>query len=108
MRLTTVRLLPVLAGVTAILTCAAPAHADPNTTYLSYGDRGVGVKCVQIAVGVTADSVWGPDTDRAVRAFQRSHFGHADGIVGPQTGDALMNRLNAYYGWCYSVIPTSY
>lgn len=38
------------------------------------------------------DSVYGPDTEAAVAAFQRVHGLDIDGIVGPKTRDALLTR----------------
>jgi N-acetylmuramoyl-L-alanine amidase len=35
------------------------------------------------------DGVFGPDSDRALRAFQREYGGRDDGIYGPRTHDAL-------------------
>ncbi len=57
--------------------------------------RGEDVRRVQEALvragyAVTVDGVFGPDTDRAVRAFQAAHGGlKVDGIVGPATRTAL-------------------
>ena len=39
--------------------------------------------------GITADGVFGADTERAVRAFQSRHGLSADGVVGAQTWAAL-------------------
>jgi Transglycosylase-like domain/Putative peptidoglycan binding domain len=44
---------------------------------------------VQEALGVPADGVYGPQTRRAVRRFQRTNGLVVDGIVGPQTLAAL-------------------
>jgi len=43
------------------------------------------VKIVQAKVGVTADGIFGPGTEAAVRAFQLSKGAVPDGIVGPKT-----------------------
>ncbi|RXI98174.1 N-acetylmuramoyl-L-alanine amidase [Anaerobacillus alkaliphilus] len=51
--------------------------------------RGEDVKHVQTALNVTADGVFGPITERAVRNFQRQQRLQVDGIVGPQTWNRL-------------------
>jgi len=43
------------------------------------------VKIVQTKVGVTADGIFGPDTEAAIRGFQTDHHLVPDGIVGPKT-----------------------
>ena len=44
---------------------------------------------LQRALGIPADGIFGPQTRRAVRAFQATHNLVVDGIVGPQTRAAL-------------------
>jgi peptidoglycan hydrolase-like protein with peptidoglycan-binding domain len=53
------------------------------------------VASVQRALGIPADGVFGPQTRRAVRRFQRSHHLTVDGIVGPQTLAALGLRARS-------------
>lgn len=52
---------------------------------LSRGSRGPKVKQVQRKLGITVDGIYGPVTERNVRAYQRSHGLQVDGIVGPKT-----------------------
>ena len=47
------------------------------------------VRALQRKVGVAADGVFGPATQRAVKRWQRRHGLVADGIVGPQTRSAM-------------------
>jgi hypothetical protein len=53
------------------------------------GDRGDAVREIQAALGIDADGVFGPLTERAVRRFQRRKGLVVDGVVGPQTRAAL-------------------
>ena len=42
---------------------------------------------------VTVDGIFGPNTDSAVRAFQREKGLSVDGIVGPVTWRALVSGM---------------
>jgi hypothetical protein len=53
------------------------------------GDRGQGVRSIQRALGIPADGIFGPQTERAVRRLQRRKGFVVDGVVGPQTRQAL-------------------
>jgi peptidoglycan hydrolase-like protein with peptidoglycan-binding domain len=44
-----------------------------------------GVRALQRIVGVPADGIFGPQTERALKRWQRRHGLAADGIAGPQT-----------------------
>jgi nicotinamide mononucleotide (NMN) deamidase PncC len=64
------------------------------------GDQGTGVLGVQTALRqhgheLGTDAVFGPETDRAVREFQRDHGLAVDGIVGPRTSAALVATRHA-------------
>lgn len=50
---------------------------------------GQDVRAVQVKLRIAADGIFGPQTDKAVRAFQRGHGLVADGIVGSLTRAAL-------------------
>jgi hypothetical protein len=94
--------LAALLVVAALLaTVAVPALADPGASTASggasasrevvvkRGDRGSAVRAIQRKLGITADGVFGPMTERAVKRFQRRHDLVPDGIVGPITRGAL-------------------
>jgi Transglycosylase-like domain/Putative peptidoglycan binding domain len=85
------------AAVAIALMCTAEIAAADSTggasaaseVVVKRGDRGDAVRKVQSALGVGADGVFGPLTERAVKRFQRSNGLLVDGIVGPQTRAAL-------------------
>jgi peptidoglycan hydrolase-like protein with peptidoglycan-binding domain len=92
-----------LAGVlvlAATVIAAVPALADPGATaaggatassevIVKRGDRGAAVRSIQRELGIPADGIFGEQTERAVKRFQRSHDLVPDGIVGPLTRGAL-------------------
>jgi murein DD-endopeptidase MepM/ murein hydrolase activator NlpD len=49
------------------------------------GSRGDDVKYIQQYLGMKADGIFGPQTDKAVKAFQKAQKLEVDGIVGPVT-----------------------
>jgi murein DD-endopeptidase MepM/ murein hydrolase activator NlpD len=82
----------------------APDHAKPiaknskpssSTTkpalkgVLKVGSKGASVIYLQTALAIEADGVFGPDTDKAVKAFQTKNKLTADGVVGPATWGKL-------------------
>jgi peptidoglycan hydrolase-like protein with peptidoglycan-binding domain len=90
---------------TAALACASAAElalADGGGTgtggamiaangevMLKRGDRGAAVRILQRRLGITADGVFGPVTERTVKRYQRSHGLVPDGVVGPITRGSL-------------------
>jgi peptidoglycan hydrolase-like protein with peptidoglycan-binding domain len=62
--------------------------AQPRPT-VRRGDRGVAVANAQRLLRVTADGIFGPRTEQAVRTFQQANGLKVDGIVGPRTWAAL-------------------
>ena len=84
----------VVAGVAANQGSAHPRAASEKASQtdhrlLKLGSRGADVKRVQRTLRIPADGIFGPQTRRAVRAFQARHGLVVDGIVGPQTRAAL-------------------
>jgi hypothetical protein len=84
----------------AMVSAAVPALADPGATasggasassevIVKRGDRGPAVRSIQQKLRITADGVFGPLTERAVKRFQSRHNLVPDGIVGPLTRAAL-------------------
>jgi hypothetical protein len=76
-----------LAGATAI-EAGRPDDAQARKASASVS-RGGDVRALQRAIGVSADGVFGPATQRALRRWQRRHGLTADGIAGPITRSAL-------------------
>jgi cell wall-associated NlpC family hydrolase len=65
-----------------------PAVAGAEVKASAASKRG-DIRKVQRRVGVAADGIFGPATERAVKRWQRRHGLVADGIVGPQTRSAM-------------------
>lgn len=62
---------------------------------LRRGSRGAEVKILQSHLGIASDGSFGPGTENAVRAFQRSRGLTPDGVVGAQTWGALLGQQAA-------------
>lgn len=60
-----------------------------STSNLKVGSRGDDVVALQKSLGITADGIYGPQTEAAVKAYQQKNNLAVDGIVGPQTRGAL-------------------
>jgi peptidoglycan hydrolase-like protein with peptidoglycan-binding domain len=80
-----------VAASAGLLAAAAPAAAQTSTQIplLNQGSAGPAVSRVQRALHIQATGRFEPATKNAVLAFQRRHGLAVDGIVGPQTWDAL-------------------
>lgn len=64
-------------------------NPTPVARDLKLGDHGSDVKLLQQHLNITADGVFGPQTEAAVRTFQTAHHLVVDGVVGPLTRHAL-------------------
>ncbi|MCC2275230.1 peptidoglycan-binding protein [Streptomyces sp. ET3-23] len=110
------------AAVLAAGAAATTASARPGAGYIGYGypNNSHGVWCVQHLINDVAqdhgihrplqeDGAFGKHTYDWIRWFQTTYYYHADGIVGPDTGGALLAKGDAYYGrtnYCYNYLPT--
>jgi hypothetical protein len=56
---------------------------------LKKGSRGENVKILQEFLNISADGVFGPGTEKSVKAWQSENNLTADGIVGPKTWSAM-------------------
>jgi resuscitation-promoting factor RpfB len=90
----------LLAAAALLAVAAVPALADPGASaaggatavsevVVKRGDRGSAVRAIQRELGIPADGVFGPITERSVKRFQHRHDLVPDGIVGPLTRAAL-------------------
>jgi Putative peptidoglycan binding domain len=76
-----------IAAIVAVAVCALMPAAAADAA--SVKSRGPQVVQLQIKLGVSADGVFGPGTQRALKRWQRRHGLTADGIAGPNTRAAL-------------------
>ena len=81
---------PALAdGGESVSTAGGAAAISANEVILRRGDRGRAVKRLQRRLRLTADGVFGRQTELAVKSFQSSRGLEPDGVVGPLTRNAL-------------------
>lgn len=78
----------------AIVALSILSISSQALAYVRYGSSGATVTTIQstlrnLGYGVGVDGVFGPQTENAVIAFQRSRGLLADGIVGPATAGAM-------------------
>lgn len=67
--------------------------SDTKMLTIRKGSKGKGVKIWQVIVGVAIDGSFGPNTEAATKAFQKSRGLEVDGIVGPKTWKAGLESV---------------
>lgn len=78
------------AAINARTSTATKAKEAAARPVLRKGAVSRHVRTVQAAVGARVDGVFGAQTDRAVRAYQKRHHLVADGIVGARTWAVIL------------------
>jgi hypothetical protein len=73
----------------AVGIAAVPPDGAAAGTKAGASSRRGDVRALQRKVGVAADGIFGPATERALKRWQRRHGLVADGIAGPQTRSAM-------------------
>lgn len=73
---------------------SADAKHEVGSRVMGLYDGGTDVRWLQEKLGVTADGLYGPNTEKAVRAYQRDRGLGIDGLAGPQTIGALKGGQN--------------
>jgi hypothetical protein len=68
---------------------AVPMDQAAAETKASASSKRGDVRAMQRKLGVAADGIFGPATERALKRWQRRHGLVADGIAGPQTRSAM-------------------
>ena len=100
---------PVLAPLGAAASSARPgvtqteisekaAVSNDQTALLSYGDTGDAVKAVQHELQVVEDGIFGPQTEEAVKSWQRGQGLAVTGIVDAKTWASLFQAKVLFYG----------
>lgn len=64
---------------------------DDDIGVLRRGCKGEGVKLMQKALGIGADGIFGPGTEKALKAWQTKNGLTADGVAGPKTLEKLLD-----------------
>ena len=77
-------MLALAGGIVAVPVQLAGAETRASASSVR-GD----IRALQRKVGVAADGIFGPATERALKRWQRRHGLVADGIAGPQTRAAM-------------------
>lgn len=92
--------------VTTPKVTAPVASTGSSTGLLKVGSTGDSVKAIQQQLGISADGIFGTQTQSAVKAFQSANGLVADGIVGPLTL-AKLNGTTTSIGGAGAGAPTA-
>jgi hypothetical protein len=79
----------VVAALSLTLAAGGAVAHDRSSGTSAVRSAGSSVVALQQALGIPADGIYGPQTRRAVRAYQRNHGLAVDGIAGPVTLGSL-------------------
>jgi hypothetical protein len=121
-----------VAAGSLVMTATPSAGAATGLSYLREGSYGAGVACAQWAantyldpqypkVPIAVDGSFGTKTKAQIIWFQEQEDLQQDGVVGPNTGNAIMSVINRYIHYdgdlkiwkgywlsdCFSHVPTS-
>ena len=80
---------PLTWGKMAPAASVATPAPTPTHPVIQQGSTGPQVVVLQQKLGITADGIFGPQTNAAVRNYQQTHGLGVDGIVGPQTWGSM-------------------
>lgn len=73
----------------------APGSITGTHATIRRGSSGTDVATWQAFLGLTADGIFGANTESATRAFQSGHGLTADGVVGPKTWAAAQGSISS-------------
>ncbi len=85
-------------GVTKAEVAQKASVSGEKTWLLSYGDTGEAVAAVQTQLQILSDGIFGPQTEGAVKDFQRSQGLAATGIVDAKTWSEIFGSKVLFYG----------
>jgi hypothetical protein len=84
-------------GVTKTEVAEKAAVSGDTTALLSYGDTGDAVMAVQHELSILEDGIFGPQTEAAVKSWQRGQGLAATGIVDARTWASLFQAKVLFY-----------
>jgi murein DD-endopeptidase MepM/ murein hydrolase activator NlpD len=84
-------------GVTKTEIAQKAVVSGDTTSLLSYGDTGDAVMAVQHELNIVEDGIFGPQTEEAVKSWQRGQGLAATGIVDARTWASLFQAKVSFY-----------